>query len=710
MTVDKAERFQAVLAEYLQQVDAGEQPDRRAFLDAHPDLADDLAGYFEVQDRMERLARTNHDTHPTFGGRGTPSHPELPADGTPLPAGSLLGQYRLDEVIGEGAMGRIYKATHLHLDRTLAIKVLAPNLARDAHLVQRFHREARALAKLQHPNIVGIHDMGSQGDMHYFVMEYVPGVNLRQLMGTGEVSPERALGLVGKVCDALHYAHDRGIVHRDIKPENILVDRAGQPRVADFGLAKVLQDEHPSANLTGTHVVLGTYNYMAPEQKSSAHVDHRADIYAVGVVLYELLTGKLPAGHFDPPSHAARVAPEVDRLVLKALHSEPERRYQSAHDLGTDIGSALGGGPAPGLPPREPAAPPGATRTLKVIDSRTDAVLGTGEAAWLRLDAKSDDEVEVRTWSRPEVGVTSDSKTRKKKAVQPVEMDTGPWIGEAAGTLPGLRLRLPDDDVTVHVPEDLPVRVCAAEADVTVSSLRAPLRIDAGEGTVKVRDHVGPLDVERTERGAVSLNGVSSSDLSVTTRDGRIVTNGLRLRSGRAKLHADDGDIHLGVDEAQCGFRYEARTLSGHIRDELHPSQSTTGVSTLRGTVGRGDAELVVDTFEGDIRIGHVGEREWVFEVREAGQNLFWAIVWISAAVALGHESIAWILFWCWGLWAALNVIKPVMRARPWDTDGPACARSPRADARHAAREAVGEARDAVDEVHRALRDADRRV
>ncbi len=658
-----AEPFDEVLADYLSQLDKGLQPDRRAFLAAHPDVADELAGYFEVQDRMVRLAHTDHGTHPTFGAAGSPESPQPDLAGELLPPGSLLGQYRLEEVIGEGGMGRIYRATHLHLDRVLAIKVLAPRLSKDAALVQRFQREARALARLSHPHIVSIHDMGSQGEVHYFVMEYVEGVNLRQLMATGEVTPQRALALVARICDALHYAHDCGIVHRDIKPENILIDKAGQPRVADFGLAKVLRGDAAPANLTGTNVVLGTYNYMAPEQKRSAKVDHRADIYAVGVVLYELLTGKLPAGHFPPPSRSAQVDATVDQLVLKALQAEPEQRYQSAHDLGSDIDSALHGQQRTDATPTQRLGTAAGTRTglaqLKVVDARTDQLIGEMSGAWLRISLK-DETLELRTWSRPEIGVTTDGKL-KKVALSTLEGHTSSRAGSSADGLQGLGLKLPNDDATVHIPADLPVRVDGKEADVVASGLRAALHIEPGTGKVKVRDHQGWLHVDRLEDGALRVSGLQSEGFHLSTRSGRLVLSNLAFRSGRGTLHSDDGAIDVGIDEDACGFRFDARTLSGALSCDLLAEPPRAGASSMSGTIGRGDGQLDIDTYDGDINISEDSELEWVFDVRESGKKLGIAALWIGAAFLLNMETVGWIMIWCWGIWAAVEFLSVLL-------------------------------------------------
>jgi serine/threonine protein kinase len=213
-------------------------------------------------------------------------------------------QLEILELIGRGGMGAVYKARQKELDRIVALKILPPGIGDDAAFAERFAREARALARLNHPGIVTIHDFGRADGLYFFVMEFVDGVNLRQLLASGRVSPREALAIVPQICDALQFAHDQGIVHRDIKPENILLDRHGRVKVADFGLAKLVGTDAPAPALShptgegGTPVpgegtpspaltvagkIMGTPAYMAPEQASHpADVDHRADIYALG--------------------------------------------------------------------------------------------------------------------------------------------------------------------------------------------------------------------------------------------------------------------------------------------------------------------------------------------------------------------------------------------------------------------------------------------
>jgi len=246
-------------------------------------------------------------------------------------------QYEIEAELGRGGMGAVYRARHRKLDRKVAIKVLLPEHD-GPEFAERFEREARALAKLDHPNIVGVQDIGEAGGLYYLVMDYVDGADLRRLINDGELAVKDALTWVPQICDALQYAHDHGVVHRDIKPENVLVDQDGQVRIADFGLAKVLTREGQDVTLTRTQQGLGTPHYMAPEQVASAgEVDHRADIYSLGVMLYELLTGELPIGRFQPPSRKSEAAKELDDVVMKSLESDPARRYQSAREVKEQI-------------------------------------------------------------------------------------------------------------------------------------------------------------------------------------------------------------------------------------------------------------------------------------------------------------------------------------------------------------------------------------
>lgn len=257
----------------------------------------------------------------------------------PLSVHELQGRIpgiEIVQCIGQGGMGAVYRAFQIDLDRPVAVKILPLELAQDPVFVERFRQEARALARIDHPNIVRIFGSGVSGDLCYIVMELVEGVTLRDAITQRSVDSTAALRIIPQICSALEYAHGHGIVHRDIKPENILLGQGGKVKVADFGLAK-LSAEPGSLSLTRTGAALGTFRYMAPEQFDGESVDHRSDIYALGVVIYELLTGRVPMGHFPPPSETPGVDQRIDAVVMRTLQREPAQRYQSAAEIETDL-------------------------------------------------------------------------------------------------------------------------------------------------------------------------------------------------------------------------------------------------------------------------------------------------------------------------------------------------------------------------------------
>ena len=320
---------------------------------------------------------------------------------------TVLGdRYTLLEVLGGGGMAQVYLAHDNVLDRKVALKVLREQYADDEEFVERFRREARSAASLNHPNIVQVYDQGRDDDGTYYIaMEYVPGGTLEDRMAKeGPLAPGEAAGIASRVAEALGVAHGRGIVHRDIKPQNVLLGASGEAKVADFGIARAAT----SKTMTETNLILGTAAYMSPEQVRGEPVGPASDLYSLGVVLYEMLTGRLPyeaddpiataMKHInDPAPHPREVNPavpeEMDALVVKLLAKLPEDRYASAADLAEDLRLVRDRLPLPAVGPvdRTTARIPrdtGSTRTAPTFvapgrGSSPPASLGTRRRALL---------------------------------------------------------------------------------------------------------------------------------------------------------------------------------------------------------------------------------------------------------------------------------------------------------------------------------------
>ncbi|MEV0194946.1 Stk1 family PASTA domain-containing Ser/Thr kinase [Nonomuraea sp. NPDC050691] len=275
----------------------------------------------------------------------------------------LGGRYELDGVVGRGGMAEVYRARDIRLDRIVAIKTLRSDLARDHTFQARFRREAQSAASLNHPAVVAVYDTGEDvtdgTPVPYIVMEFVDGRTLRDLLRADRrLMPERAAELVDGILRALDYSHRGGIVHRDIKPANVMITRAGDVKVMDFGIARAMADS--AATMTQTAQVIGTAQYLSPEQARGERVDARSDIYSTGCVLYELLTGQPPFTGDSPvaiayqhvreePIPPSQIDPEIpqwaDAIVLKAMAKDPAHRYQSASEMRADIQRAMTGMP-----------------------------------------------------------------------------------------------------------------------------------------------------------------------------------------------------------------------------------------------------------------------------------------------------------------------------------------------------------------------------
>lgn len=268
-----------------------------------------------------------------------PAPPWLPPTAEEL--GQLLPGYEIISMLGRGGMGAVYMGKQASLDRPVAIKILSGALEScDIGFKERFKNEARAMAKLNHPGIVAVHDFGETSDgLLYIVMEYVEGTDVsRMIAAETRLHTEYAMAITAHVCDALAYAHARGIIHRDIKPANIMVGYDGVVKIADFGLAKVHEDGR-TLDLTMSGVAMGTMHFMAPEaSEEGVMVDLRADIYSVGVMLYQMLTGKLPRGMFEMPSlQVPGLDPRYDGIIARALREDRDARYQNAGEMREDL-------------------------------------------------------------------------------------------------------------------------------------------------------------------------------------------------------------------------------------------------------------------------------------------------------------------------------------------------------------------------------------
>ena len=313
---------------------------------------------------------------------------------------SVLGdRYRIEANIGSGGMAEVYRGFDPVLNRTVAVKVLLPQFARDAGFVARFRREAQAAARLNHPNIVGVFDTGADGDTQYIVMEFVEGRTLADFMAAGrKPTPVQAAEIAQKICAALSAAHAQGVIHRDIKPGNVMVTRDGTVKVMDFGIARLTTGVETAPQ---TSAVLGTASYLSPEQAQGSPVDARSDIYSAGTVLYEMLTGRPPFMGDSPVAVAykqvneapvppsqinADVPPRMDAVVMRALSKNPANRYQTAQDFSDDLQRVIDGQDVEATP----LLPAGGDATQVISRPPATSVLppqveekGSGRKVWL---------------------------------------------------------------------------------------------------------------------------------------------------------------------------------------------------------------------------------------------------------------------------------------------------------------------------------------
>jgi tRNA A-37 threonylcarbamoyl transferase component Bud32 len=359
---EREQRLQSILVAYL---DAEQPPSRDELLARYPELAAELAEFLDNRARLEQLAAPlRPPMPPSLSTAATLGPGEAPVI-APSTTVRYFGDYELLEERARGGMGVVYKARQVSLDRVVAVKmILAGQLAGEAD-VQRFRQEAQTAARLQHPGIVALHEVGEHDGQHFFSMDYIDGQSLAELVRDHPLPAKQAIRYVRLIAEAVQFAHEQGVLHRDLKPGNVLIDRFDQPRVTDFGLAKNIAKD---AGLTATGAVVGTPSYMPPEQASGQRgkVGPTADVYALGAVLYELVTGR-PPFQAATPLHtllqvleAEPVAPgllvpgisrDLETVILKCLHKEPGKRYASAAELADDLGALLEGRPIKARPP-----------------------------------------------------------------------------------------------------------------------------------------------------------------------------------------------------------------------------------------------------------------------------------------------------------------------------------------------------------------------
>jgi eukaryotic-like serine/threonine-protein kinase len=527
-----------------------------------------------------------------------------PGYSTPLPIvpGTRLGSYEIVSQLGQGGMGIVLRARDTKLDREVAVKVLPRNFADDPEALARFEREAKAVAALSHPNILAIHDLGRQEGISYAAMELLEGENLRQRLQDGALPVRKAVEIALHVANGLAAAHDKGIVHRDLKPENIFITTSGQVKVLDFGLARMdtplpSSQSQPTVGLaTEPGRVMGTVGYMAPEQVRGLPADARADIFAFGAVLFEMLTGKR-AFHAespvetlnsilkdDPPGlleSTRNVSPALDRVVRRCLEKRPEERFRSAHDLtialeaiSTDSTRAFEAG---ALPPAEATASARSRWLERAALVAAGAALGLAALfSYDRLGAPSVPEAPVFRWMSfsgrdTSPAVSSDGRTIAFAS----DRDGQPriWLKQVGGDGEAPLTSGPDD-MPRFSPDDSQVLFTRSEGGVS-SLYRAA--VVGGEARRLV---------EESTEGDWSPDGTQVAFLRMRSEDGQTVTV--------VGLCGADGSEPREVAKAPGGLR----------APRWSPDGSTLAMTPVIGTLLAGQKQSVtlVDVGSGEVR------------------------------------------------------------------------------------------------------------
>ena len=518
-TLDSAggdDEIDEIIAAWLQQVDAGQTPDREAFLNQHAHAAAELREFLDDLDRFTAGPLAQPTSDPVSQTNETSPLPEFE-----LPRLRYFGEYELVREIARGGMGVVYEANQKSLKRTVAVKMILGGVLASEEDVRRFRTEAQAAAGLQHPGIVAIHEVGVCQDQHYFSMDLVSGPNLAELLNSGSLHHDKAVEYVQKLAQAVQYAHTRGTLHRDLKPSNILIDETDEPRITDFGLAKLILDD---SGLTATGARLGTPSYMSPEQATgeSDSVGPAGDIYSLGSILYELLTGRPPfrgtsviqtlnmvVNQVPPPPRLLNpgIPQDLANICLKCLQKLPADRYASAEDLANDLGRFINGQPVSA----RPIGPVERSRRWIWKQRKSIAALTAMLAiafAWQKYVAYKENlkpRISFVTSGEPLVTVIRNDLDRK--LVPDFTTPTASPISLEAGDL-SVRVSMPchlSEEFQLHTKEKRPA---AVQVDIEDRSIFPPLVTPTRPYIVTLADHADIIvtDKESIERfdGATS--------------------------------------------------------------------------------------------------------------------------------------------------------------------------------------------------------------
>ena len=410
----------------------------------------------------------------------------------------------------------------------------------------------RSVTRLSHPRIVSVYDFGKVEALHYLVMEYVDGPNLRQVIKTASLSPQEALAVVPQICDALQYAHDQGVVHRDIKPENILFDKRGGVKIADFGLAKLIDKDRADQTLTKPQQVMGTLRYMAPEQmETPLDVDHRADIYSLGVVFYEMLTGEVPMGSFDLPSQRVEVDVRLDQVVLRALERNREARYQQVKEMKTGVEEASRADASTAQKQPQADSNPEPTPTPSRRRGWRKVAMGIGFVAAASVAA-----VLLRLITGPPPPMTSAAPARRaaelavrmaRQKARPLQVAAAPGSTREAFTVKGISdVKI---DVAIHAESTKTLALYIAERNWASGP------VGEGENAVATLEVSNQIRLEGGGLGHGMIFGRrASKQFLAITKDGQIPYGKVKIRETGAISRTPDAIIVADI-EAMDGSR-----------------------------------------------------------------------------------------------------------------------------------------------------------